>query len=105
MQKLIKASTLCAICALSLTACGEEFSKGFKEGALPAFVETCTTEAVKAGTPKPVADALCQCTGERAIEELDISDFITGDEDKFMPFIEQCTSELFDEAGNLKAAN
>ncbi|WOE76253.1 hypothetical protein [Alterisphingorhabdus coralli] len=105
MHKLIKASTMCAIATLVLSACGEEFSKSFKEGAVPAFVESCTAEAIKTGTPNEVAEPLCQCTAERAAENLEVSDFIGGDEEKFMPFVDQCVSELLNEDGTLKAAN
>lgn len=91
---------------IGLTGCDEmteSFNEGVNEGYVTEFVKACVTSATETGASLPVANAACSCTAERAVERLDKTELLSGSQEALMPIMQECSAELIDENGNLKA--
>lgn len=97
MLKSMKTLLPIGCLALALAGCGEiseEMSSGFEEGMVEEFAQACKTESEGLGVPAEISSEACDCAAERSVEELSVTEMLSGDTPKIDAIMEACFNEI-----------
>ncbi len=99
MKSYASKMTLLIFC-VGLASCGSAddensfsgaMNKGFDEGWITEFVESCVAEAVKVGAPQSDAKTACECVSGELVGKLDgISEKINPPKEKMNAALKAC---------------